>query len=100
MMPNLPVCTLPQYKHKCDEGECQDLFQSIECIELTFVDADQAWNMCCNVMLLKSGIQTLSVLEEIITTSSEVLNELENNIVVETCMLHKSLGDWQQYCHA
>jgi hypothetical protein len=49
----------------------------------TFIEAQQALKMICNVRSLKSGIKTISFLEEIITSSNEVFKECVSDMVVE-----------------
>jgi len=61
---------------------CLALFQAIGCFESTFIDADQASKMSCNVRSLKSRIMTRSFLEDIITSSSEVFKDFESNMAV------------------
>jgi hypothetical protein len=49
--------------------------------------AHQASKMICNVRSLKSGTKTRSFLEEIITSSKEVLKDFESNMAVRIRML-------------
>jgi len=82
MMPGLPVSSIPQCKLNRHEGACLELFQAIGRFEPTFIDAHQASKMVCKVRSLISRINTCSSLEEIITSSNDVFNDVECVIAV------------------
>jgi len=90
MMPGLPVSSIPLHKKKHHEGTCLQSFQAIECFEPTFKEAQQASNMICKVMSLKSQIKTCSFLEDIITSSNEVFKEFASDMEVGIWMLDNS----------
>jgi len=83
MMPGLPDTSIPQCKYNCRKGPCLELFQAIGHFEPTSIDGHQALNMIGKVRLHKLQIKTNLFLEDIITSSKEVLKEFEANMALE-----------------
>jgi hypothetical protein len=83
MMPGLPVPTILQCNWNHHHGTCLEFFLAIGRFEPTFISAYQALKMICNLRSLKSRMKTRSFLEEIITSSNEVLKDCVLVMVVE-----------------
>jgi len=86
-MPGLPFSAIPQCKWNRHEGACLELFQPIGRFKPIWIEAHHASKMSCKVRLLKSRIKTRSFLEEIITSSKEVFEDCESDMVVKNRML-------------
>jgi len=82
MMPGLPVFSIPQCKQNCHKGTCLASFQAIGRFELTFIEALRASKVICKVRSLKSRIKTRSSLEEMTTSSNELLKDFESDMAV------------------
>jgi len=83
MMPGLPVSSIPQCKENRHEGVCPESFQAIGHSVPTFIEVHQASKMICNIMSLTSQINTLSLLEDIITSSNDVFKVFVSDMAVE-----------------
>jgi len=81
-MPGLPVSSILQCKYNHHEGACLESFQALGSFETTFIETLQASKTIWEVRLLKAQIQTGSFLEDIITSSNEVFQDFECDIVV------------------
>ena len=82
MMPGLPAASIPQCELNRHDGACLELFQAIGRFEPSFIQSHHPSKIICNVRSLKSRIETSSFLEEIITSSKEVLKDLESDMAV------------------
>jgi len=82
MMPGLPVASIPQCKQHHHHSACLELFQAIGRFVSSFIEAQQASKMICNVRSLKSRIKTCLFLEDIITSSKEVFKDCESDMAV------------------
>jgi len=82
MMPGLPVSFIPQCKLNKHQGAYVELFQEIGLFEPKFIEAYQALMMICDIRLLKSQIMTCPFLDDIITSSSNVVKDCESEITV------------------
>jgi len=76
MMPGQPVSSIPKCKYKRHEGAYLEIFQPIGWFEHTLIDAHQASDMIWILRLLKSGITTGSLLEDIIISSEQDIYRL------------------------
>jgi len=92
MIPELPISSIPQCKLNRHEYAYVELFESIGHFESTFIGAHEASRMTCKVRSFKSRIKTPSFLKEIITSSNEVFNDFESDLVVE----NRKLGNVTQ----
>jgi len=82
IMPGMPVSSNPQCNQNCHNGKCLESFEAERPFEPTFIQAHQAWKMMCKVRSLKSWINRWLFLEEIITSSNEVMKDFEANVAV------------------
>jgi hypothetical protein len=95
MMPGLPVCSIPQWKSKCHNGECLELVQAIACYEPTFIDSDQGSNIMSQVRLIKSRIETFWFLEDITTSCNVVFMDWDSDMAIGSwslCFLLETLS--------
>ena len=84
MMLGLPICSSLQCKQNCHKGACLESFQANGHFKPSYIEAHQASKMICNLRSLESQIKTHSFLEEIITSSNEVLKNFESDMVVRS----------------
>jgi len=82
MIPGQPVSSISQGKWNHHVDACLECFQGREHFEPTFIESYHALKIICEVRSLKSWIKTHSILEEIITSSNEVLIDCESDRVV------------------
>jgi len=82
MIWGLPVSSIWQCNSNLHQDACLESFQAIGHFELTFIEAHQAFKMIGKVRSLKSRLNTHALLEDIITSSNEVFNDFESDIVV------------------
>jgi hypothetical protein len=73
MMAGHLVSSIPQCRLNRHAGTGLEFFQGIELFELTMIDAHQASNMICKLRSFESQIKKRSDLDDIITSSNEVL---------------------------
>jgi len=90
MKPGLLVSSIPLCKYNRHKGASRELFRAIGCFEPTFSEALQALNMIRKVRSLKSQISTHLFLEEIITSSKEVLKDLQSDMALRIQQLGNS----------
>jgi len=95
MMEGLLLSSIPQCKFKRHEGACLELFQSIEHLEPTFIEVQQASNMMYKVRSPKWRIKTCLVVENIITLSNKVFKGLEFDMAVGIWILRNST--WETF---
>jgi hypothetical protein len=81
-IPGLAIFTIPQCKWNPHEATYLGIFQAIGNFEPRFIKAHQQSTMICKVWSLKSPIKTGSFLEEIITSSDDVLMDVESDMAV------------------
>jgi len=81
VMLGLAVFSIPQCKQNRQASTWPQAFEAIGQFARTFIEADKACNMSCYLTLLKSQIQSRSILEDIITSSNTGFDDLESAIV-------------------
>jgi len=89
-MPWLLASSIPQYKYNHHQYACLELPQAVRPFEPNLIDTHQVQNMICKVRLLKSWIQSWPFLEDVITISNTVFEDLECDIGVGV----HTLGNW------
>jgi hypothetical protein len=77
MMPGMPVSSNLQWKVNRHDGACVESFQPIGRFEPTFIETHQTSKIISKVRLFKWKIKTHLFLDEIITSSNEVLKDFE-----------------------
>jgi len=89
-MPALPFSSIQHWNYYCHEGACFEVSQAIERFEPTFIDAQPASKMTCEVRSLESRIEIHSFLEAIKTSINMVLKDFEYNIAIRIWKLGNS----------
>jgi len=88
-MPVVLISSIPQSKWQHHNGVLLALFQAIDCLELTFIHAQQGSDKICQVRSQKSWLKTPSFLDDIITSSTMVFTDCESDMEVGLCKRHK-----------
>jgi hypothetical protein len=89
-MPELPDSSIPLWNVTHHQGTCLDLFQAIGCFEPTVKQAHQTSKMICKTKLLKSRLQALPLVQDLIISYTQVLKDFEFYVDVAIWKLSNS----------